>query len=173
MTLHHRHYHERQEIRPCPICDGPAQLVQPTGPLRKVGYKCKSKNCFMSKIEPVDPYEWQCRGFNTPSDKLVHRGLWANRLVEDSEFVSTRREIAFAAEWTEENRHIGNEGTLVTILSVQNPNEFLGNYHQAVINQNTATVAATIIQWLGTNCGWCFLERAIERAGFTLVRKEK
>lgn len=34
-------------------------------------------------------------------------------------------------------------------------------------------IVATVVQWLGTNVGWCFLERCVRACGYRLVRDEK
>ena len=34
-------------------------------------------------------------------------------------------------------------------------------------------VVATVIQWLGTNVGWCFLEECLKECGYTLHRTEE
>ena len=50
---------------------------------------------------------------------------------------------------------------------------FWGNRIQVKpLTQGMATDAATIIQWLGSNVGFCFLELALDRAGLKIVKKE-
>lgn len=62
------------------------------------------------------------------------------------------REAAFLKKWRAENNRIGNQrGVLESILS-ERPNDFPAN-----LSQRDAMVAATVITWLGTNCGQCFL----------------
>jgi len=38
------------------------------------------------------------------------------------------------------------------------------------ITENDRTIVATVIQWLGTNVGFCFLEAALKRCGLKIVK---
>jgi hypothetical protein len=70
--------------------------------------------------------------------------------------------VALADARTSRGRgYNSGRGVLESILS-ENPNE-----HPADITQRDATVAATVVQWLGTNCGQSFLhevQREIEKS---------
>ncbi|MEK6281900.1 MAG: hypothetical protein AABN95_16220 [Acidobacteriota bacterium] len=82
-------------------------------------------------------------------------------------------ERVFADEWIKENERVPavNFGltALELILNTRQPyptEEAPGHDYQADIDhptQRDAMVAASIIQWLGTNCGKCFLDRAERR----------
>jgi hypothetical protein len=37
------------------------------------------------------------------------------------------------------------------------------------VSQETATTVATMMQWLGSNNGRCFLEGALKKAGYCIV----
>jgi sugar phosphate isomerase/epimerase len=74
-------------------------------------------------------------------------------------------ERVFLRNWRKENRRRsglnGGFGALELILS-ENSNE-----HAAGITQRDATVAASVVQWLGTNCGQAFIyecEQEIKRS---------
>ena len=76
----------------------------------------------------------------------------------------TNPERIFLKRWRSENKSRqafnGGAGVLELILSEDS------NDYAADLTQRDATVAATVIQWLGTNCGRAFLhecEREIER----------
>ncbi len=72
--------------------------------------------------------------------RMKHVGLSAHRLSKEA---NNPREVAFSEQWKEENQ--GGAG---------------GNLLQSLVplaDQRDATVAATIIQWLGSNVGMCFL----------------
>lgn len=71
-----------------------------------------------------------------------HVGLSAYRLHPDSD---NNREVAFAAQW---NKCQEDGNTLAWLVK---------NY-----SDRDAEVAATIIQWLGSNVGMCFLEDVIK-----------
>lgn len=80
--------------------------------------------------------------------KIRHHGLHRHR------FKLNPLEQRFADAWEEKNNPPGsNTPTLAHLLSsTKDPVEF---------NQNEATVAATIIQWLGSHVGQCFLAEVI------------
>ena len=39
---------------------------------------------------------------------------------------------------------------------------------RAVINNRDAMIAATVVQWLGTNCGRAFLDQALRQVGMRI-----
>lgn len=63
------------------------------------------------------------------------------------------REVAFAKKWQEDS-DLGD--TLEWLLS-KTPNEKDG-----VVSDRDRMVAATVIQWLGSTCGMCFLRDVIK-----------
>lgn len=77
-------------------------------------------------------------------------------------------ERVFAEEWKKENERVlaVNFG-LIALELILNSNlltqQAFGHNYFADLDrrptQRDATVAATVIQWLGTNCGKCFLDR--------------
>lgn len=76
--------------------------------------------------------------------KLNHVGFSANRLdvLQDNP-----REVAFAKEWQKEQ----SQGNLLENLI---PN----------VTQRDAQVAATVIQWLGSNIGMSFMENVCAKS---------
>lgn len=70
-----------------------------------------------------------------------HIGISSNRLNQDNP-----RELAFALQWSKEQ----SEGNILAHL--------VGRY-----TNRDAKVAATVVQWLGSNVGMSFLEEAIMR----------
>jgi hypothetical protein len=89
-----------------------------------------------------------------PTAKPRHIPLYNS--VRRTKFESppwVNREREFLREWRRENNQMTSRGrsALASILS-ENSNE-----HAADLTQRDATVAATVIQWLGTNCGQSFL----------------
>lgn len=113
----------------------------------------------------------------TEADKIVHRGLRYDRTEGD--FTQAIRERAFAEAWQRENDlNPRNYCLLWMLLSEQNDQEpgmygLRGRKMLCEANQESATVAATVIQWLGSTVGWCFLENAVNAAGYELVPKEQ
>lgn len=78
---------------------------------------------------------------------MKHEGLWVFRLQTVQ---NNPREVAFAAEWKEEN---DEEGQRRHILQSLIPDA----------TERDAMVAATIIQWLGSNVGMGFLHEVMRR----------
>jgi hypothetical protein len=68
------------------------------------------------------------------------------------------REIVFAQQWDKENK----DHNILCLLLLKNPNHF----SRTLASPRDMFVAATVIQWLGTNVGQGFLEttqKEIER----------
>lgn len=75
----------------------------------------------------------------------LHVGFSANRLHPDAD---NPREVAFAASWEKVNSPVFGHPTVEYLI----PNS----------TERDAKVAATIIQWLGSNVGMSFLVDVIE-----------
>jgi len=76
------------------------------------------------------------------TEALKHVGLYSSRLDLKQD---NPREIAFAAQWAKEQK----QGRILFHLL---PNA----------SQRDAEVAATIIQWLGSNVGMSFIEEVLD-----------
>ncbi len=90
--------------------------------------------------------------------KIKHAGAHPDRLSHDCGYP----ERIFAERWAEENKRSpginGGYGCLELLMASNIRN--MGTIFQEPIeqiSQRDALVAATVIQWLGTNCGACFL----------------
>lgn len=90
---------------------------------------------------------------NTPPP-LVHVGYRSERTIWDSGDL----ERAFAFAWMERMELYGDHH-LQMLLSTGDP------AGDPVVTQRDATVVATLIQWLGTNCGWGFLCETLRKHG--------
>lgn len=83
------------------------------------------------------------------------------------------REEAFGLLWEYENqRRPGisfGHGILQDLMVDQRngPDRFAPWKHR--INNRDAAIVATVIQWLGTNVGWSFLDRALRMCGKKIV----
>lgn len=91
---------------------------------------------------------------------LRHRSLQPNRLKK---YGHVNPERIYAAEWIALNKRSLSTGMtyLEAILTADN------RPTSRVVTQRDAAVAASVIQWLGTNCGMAFVqacERKIEAA---------
>lgn len=106
--------------------------------------------------------------------KIVHRGKYYDRTASEH----SKLEKALADQWEVENTRITGIGVCLSLLCTRTakPGEstmFWDNRIQVKpLTQGMATDAATIIQWLGSNVGYCFLEMALDRAGLKIVKKE-
>ena len=87
--------------------------------------------------------------------KLKHEGMNLNRLTKEAD---NPREVVFAEMWKRENSR-RRMSLLAWILKdwVKDPCGRDANE----VSQHDATVAATVIQWLGTNVGASFLTDVI------------
>lgn len=79
---------------------------------------------------------------STPS---IHTGLHARRLADTGP--SSMREKAFAEQWQKEQE----DDLLAYLLGSDN--------HPGNVSERDAQVAATVIQWLGSNVGQNFLDK--------------
>lgn len=70
---------------------------------------------------------------------IRHEGVSVHRLRPEAD---NPREVAFAEAWKNRNTHFHR--TLVDLVGPE-------------VSQRDATVAATIVQWLGSPVGSCFL----------------
>jgi hypothetical protein len=107
--------------------------------------QCKHGNFYDTCYECLDEHTRLYLAANAL--RLKHVGLSTNRL---SASAGNPREVAFAKQWQKQNDGVvrGSErNTLETLI----PDA----------TQRDATVAATIIQWLGSNCGMWFIRDVV------------
>jgi hypothetical protein len=112
--------------------------------------------------------------------KLLHRGLHYRRLR-----FGNPREAAFVAEWEKENEPltgIGTRGVLQALMVLEEPKPRRGYWRclgplylhwrrvPFIIRRRDAVIAATVIQWLGSNIGMDFLACALRRCGYEIVK---
>lgn len=78
------------------------------------------------------------------------------------------REKVFSEEWQIENKIIPwmnqGRGTLQNLMINKD------NTTVFYITENDRVIVATVIQWLGTNIGFSFLERTLKKCGYKLVK---
>lgn len=83
-------------------------------------------------------------------------------------------EKAFADKWQEENEarpSINYGHGILQDLFMKG-----GHFNAKCVHEVTPSeryVAATAIQWLGSNCGMSFLECVLNRAGYKIVKQDK
>lgn len=107
--------------------------------------------------------------------KIKHVGRWASRLAPNCE---NPREVAFAEQWKCENELQALTQLVCTrpMTAEESARDMMpwlsGGYKQdCKLTQRDAEVAATVIQWLGSNVGWSFLSEALDRCGYKIVEK--
>lgn len=93
--------------------------------------------------------------------KIKHEGKFIHRLKPTAD---NPLEAIYAREWKELNDPVQHRphGTLEYLVSVN-------QMHVDPVSQNDATVAATVIQWLGSPMGQCFVRDVLEEGGFTVT----
>lgn len=87
-------------------------------------------------------------------------------------FKHSELERAFAREWIEENRPSRwlNFGFgLLQDLFMIGLHRFDWPRAMLVVNPRERMIAATVVQWLGTNCGFNFLRKVLESCGYSIV----
>lgn len=89
---------------------------------------------------------------------IKHEGRGQRRLN-----IHNMEEVIFADEWKMFNHQWRGSNVLASLL-----NEEEDRFNISRITQRDAFVAATIVQWLGTNVGSGFLQKCLER-----IKKEK
>ncbi len=104
-------------------------------------------------------------------------GLHADRLKTNRD---NPQEVAFSAQWDKEHEH---HDLLVLLLRVpcdrDDPNrvgggllgDSTGEFHKyplGEITERDRIVAATVFQWLGSNCGMDAMRQALKATGYTL-----
>jgi hypothetical protein len=115
-------------------------------------------------------------------DPIQHVGKHADRMEHPCQ--STDREKAFADAWSATNNPpeflnygLGTLDYLLHVTEGPVTEESLGIWDHRLtrtgnLTQEEATAAATVMQWLGTNVGFCMLEEALKACGYTLNRRK-
>jgi hypothetical protein len=113
-------------------------------------------------------------------DELDHIMDICNRIKQHSEHVGYRverikhnpREKAFHEMWIKENdpqRGINSGWGILQDLFINDNKRTI----EVEINKRDRVIVATVIQWLGSNCGMGFLEASLEKCGYRIVQIEK
>lgn len=91
-----------------------------------------------------------------------HIGFYHHRLTSDNP-----RELMFSLEWIKENEkrsYINRGHGILQDLFIDDN----GVFHHT-ITPNDKLIAATVVQWFGSNCGMAFLETVLGRCGYKIV----
>jgi len=100
-----------------------------------------------------------------------HYGKWHDRCKNNP------REQAFFEQWMKENIplrgiNFGN-GILQDIFCERDITNQSKIHYKEIINERDRMIVATVIQWLGTNCGMSFLRQALSRFGEKITTIDK
>lgn len=112
------------------------------------------------------------------SEQRKVTGLHTSRLRPEAQ---NPREVAFAEQWVKEDEqylltHLFRVPCTKDDPECVNPKDHLWNfgfYYKAPLGEPTERdriVAATLIQWLGSNCGMALVYSALEKAGYRIVK---
>lgn len=105
-------------------------------------------------------------------------GIHARRLLPEQ---NCPREVAFAEQWAKENEW-SDLLDLLSFTAAEKEEEGAVRIHDpglmfayakfplGKITERDRVIAATVIQWLGSNVGMGFLHAALERAGYRLEK---
>jgi len=106
-----------------------------------------------------------------------NRGLNTSRLIPSH---NNPREIAFAEEWERQNvdqRGVNYGFGILQDLFLQPPSGGLSIRNdrkcRARITKRDRFIVATVIQWLGSNCGMGLLHAALHNCGYRIVKVEE
>lgn len=105
-----------------------------------------------------------------------HKGYRHERMKWDD----NDRERAFYQHWRKENKHRSwinfGQGILQDLFAIPAKSGHWWKRIEGwniVINKRDQYIVATVIQWLGTNCGWCFLNEVLNKCGYEIVKTDK
>lgn len=149
------------EQEQCKWCDDKAGIL---ASLASLGARLK-KEPIAFQAETLMP-RGQLR--EETGNALCNRGRFYERCEHNP------RERAFADAWEKEN--VPNKGTnygygiLQDLFCKPDPmwGHSVGGVADFVLSPKEREIAATAIQWLGSNCGWCFLGEVIKECGYEL-----
>lgn len=105
-----------------------------------------------------------------PTPAIQHVGLHRQRLAYPCE--QTTRERAFAEAWERANDEHHRYLYELSLVGEHDPSTIFGDKRTPAfpLTQDTATAAATVVQWLGSNVGFSFLEEALRVAGYRIAK---
>lgn len=105
---------------------------------------------------------------NTP-----HKGWRVKRTAHPSSL----KEKVFAEAWADEcePKYYVNygQGLLQDLFITQDPKYSWMSSYVAVMSKRDKMIVATVVQWLGSNCGWAFLDTTLRKMGYKIVKIEE
>lgn len=101
---------------------------------------------------PHERYEERIRSY----DVGIADGIWRG----------PNREKIFADSWEKQNRRKSWNGGFTTLEHIMSPHS--DNSPPDPVSFETVEAVASAITWLGTNCGWSFLNETLRAAGYEI-----
>jgi hypothetical protein len=155
-------------------------LTEPTMPPRLgavqriVDKLLRHTYCTFEEARTLDAFLAPLHGAKDPEGPLVHRGAHHGRTLHESSTL----EKAFADAWEKDNlRESAPQPILCALLrSPEVPSRPLSGFDERPWyfgeppTQRDAIVAATVIQWLGSNVGRCFLAEVLKAEGWAILQ---
>lgn len=97
-------------------------------------------------------------------------GFFTERLKYDEYDLENSLSRNWQKEQKRKNINHGH-GILQDLFVNPSGNMFKNDEAITKITDRDRLIVATVIQWLGTNCGMCFLNEAMNEAGYRIVRE--
>lgn len=111
-----------------------------------------------------------------PVDQFVMRKT-PNKGLRPRRVKFNKRELAFAEHWADEcevNSFVGNRQGLVQDLFIYHSEKRPFEPAKMIeLTRRERMIAATVVQWFGTNCGWFFLSEVLRKCGYKIVKTEE
>ncbi len=98
-------------------------------------------------------------------------GFYTKRLEYDEFDLENSLSKNWKAEQKRKNINYGH-GILQDLFINPSGSMFKNDSALTKITDRDRLIAATVIQWLGTNCGMCFLNEAMIEAGYKIVKDD-
>ncbi len=100
----------------------------------------------------------------------LHRSIDYGRVELDRQTRGQTLEVVFAEQWEKENaRRPGINFGHGILQDLMFKRRGLSTVCRFIIRRRDAAIAATVVQWLGTNVGFCFVESCLKLAGYRVL----
>jgi hypothetical protein len=107
-------------------------------------------------------------GAKAPAESTDNKSFWQDRIADNIPEHWRYIEKALADQWEYENRpgaHNHEDGLLAALMDGTWRKEDPPELREGPITARERKIVATVIQWLGTNCGRSFIYEATARMG--------
>lgn len=125
---------------------------------RRERVRCQNCGNYYAQLRAGGPYPHNCRS------KDDHVGYFFEHRTR-GDYAQARRERGFAKQWREENDSGLNRRSLPDQLLANQPD------FELPLSRRERRLVATVVQWLGSSVGFCFLEQALKRGGYRIEKK--